>query len=770
MKKTMYTLLMAVVCSYGATHGQTLASWSLTSNATPTVMNTNAQASLFSRGNGITTPAYGGSGAASFAWETSQEASSEDYFEICINPKPGHTLVVNGLNYTESRSSEGIRAYDLRWSKDGFMTSSLLASFTVPDDLLFRSNNLNNLGISVCAGETLCFRWYGYQAETNDGEWRLANVVLNGASFPLCNPHTNPAWALNINNVTNNAMDVSWTRGNGDGVVVLARAGAAPEVSLCDWQINSVSPVFGLGTDLGNGAYVVYEGLGSTFTLLGLAEGTEYHLAAYEYSGLGLCLNTAALIPRAAATTACSLPAPVANLNYSATSQGMYLSWQLPPCYEQVMVVASSQPIAAAPTSTDPNVYTASALFGSGTDSSGDFTAPDSPVYRGTGNRVKVQGLTNGQQYHFRIFTFRNGQWAAGAQVSGKPIAGCPELGDGGPVFINEIHYQNTMVDVDEGFEIVGPAGTDLANYALATYEANRKLDEIIYLQGIIDDEGQGYGAIWVPVPDIFQVGGVALYNLVADTTVEFLSWRDNPFTAVDGPVQGETAIPIGIRQDPFTPLNYSLQRIGGPCPADMSWQGPMLATRGRLNMGQTVLPIQLTHFTGELIGEQVLLKWATGSEEQNDYMAVEHSMDARNFKEIGRVKGAGTTTLPQDYQLWHDQPLPGINYYRLRQVDYDGQMEYFGVVAVEHKSNNPTFKLYPTATTGMLTVELSAANQVAGELIIYNLYGQPLQRIAVSGSPLRQEISVEALPPGQYLLQWRPSAGEQFVQRFVKL
>jgi hypothetical protein len=766
----MYTLLMAVVCSYGTTHGQTLASWSLTSNATPTVMNTNAQASFFSRGNGITTPAYGGSGAASLAWETSQEASSEDYFEICINPKPGHTLVVNGLIYTESRSSEGIRAYDLRWSKDGFKASNLLASFTVPDDLAFRSNNLNNLGISVCAGETLCFRWYGYQAETNEGEWRLANIVLNGASFPLCSPHTNPAWAMNISNVTNNSMNVSWTRGNGDGVVVLARAGAAPEVSLCDWQISSVSPVFGLGTNLGNGAYVVYEGLGSSFTLQGLAEGTQYHLAAYEYSGLNFCLNTNALIPRANATTTCSQPAPVASLNYSATDQGMYLSWQLPPCYEQVMVVASSQPITAAPTSTDPSVYTASAIFGNGTDSSGDFLSPASPVYRGSGQAVAIEGLNNGQLYYFRIFTFRADQWAAGAQVSAKAVAGCSELGDGGRVFINEIHYQNSMVDVDEGIEIVGPAGTKLENYALAIYGATRTLDKLIYLSGTIDDEGQGYGAVWVPVPNIFEVGAIALYNLVADIPVEFLSWRDNVFTAVDGPVQGETATPIGVREDPFTPLNYSLQRIGqGNCPSGMTWQGPMLSSRGLINTGQSLLPIQLAYFEGRLIGDQVLLNWATVSEEQNDFMAVEHSMDGRSFREIGRVKGAGTTILPQSYELWHDQPLPGINYYRLRQVDFDGQFEYFSAIAIEYRPGQTVFKVYPTLAAERLTVELSTPRQSPGELVLFNLYGQPLQRLAVPDGGLRREISLDALPPGHYLIQWQPHAGEPLVQRFVK-
>jgi hypothetical protein len=200
-----------------------------------------------------------------------------------------------------------------------------------------------------------------------------------------------------------------------------------------------------------------------------------------------------------------------------------------------------------------------------------------------------------------------------------------------------------------------------------------------------------------------------------------------------------------------------------------MTWQGPMPSSRGLINVGQAVLPIQLSYFEGRLIGDRVRLDWATISEEDNDYMAVEHSMDGRSFREIGRVKGAGTTTLPQDYALWHDYPLPGINYYRLKQVDFDGQFEYFRAIAIEYRPGKTVFKVYPTIAAERLTVELSTPRQSPGELVLSNLMGQPLQRIAVPEGGLRQEFSVAALSPGHYLMQWQPQGGEQLVQRFVK-
>ncbi|MCB0557000.1 MAG: hypothetical protein KDD02_25860, partial [Phaeodactylibacter sp.] len=84
----------------------------------------------------------------------------------------------------------------------------------------------------------------------------------------------------------------------------------------------------------------------------------------------------------------------------------------------------------------------------------------------------------------------------------------------------------------------------------------------------------------------------------------------------------------------------------------------------------QGVLPIHLLSFTGKAQASTIELQWATATEQNNDYMAVERSADGKVFDEIGRVPGHGTTLEPQSYTLTDRRPLPGINYYRLRQVD----------------------------------------------------------------------------------------------------
>lgn len=775
MKKTIYTLLIAVVCTWARSHGQNvLASWALTSNGTPSVMNNNIQASHFTRGNGVTIPTYGPNGGQSKAWEISTFRSSADYFEVCVNPKPGSTLYFDGLEFSERRTGEGIRAYELRWSKDGFQTSSLIAVFNVPDDQNIRTNILNTQQVKVCEGETLCLRWYAYSAETNFGDWALSGIQVKGSTAAACTPPSTQATSLAVANVTASTANLSWVRGNGGSILIVGRADAPLNRLPCfNTPFVPGNTQFGLGAAVGPDAFVLYNGGGTGTTITGLEEGRQYFFTAFEYNPVSSCL-LAANAPVASATTLCATPGEVPELRASPAGGMMYLAWDAPNCYDEVMVVASQSPIAAVPTSNNPGAYTAGSVFGTGTDAQGDFSGTESPVYRGTGRFAQVTGLANGQAYYFRIYTFRQGGWQPGAQVSAAPETGCSDLGGEGRVFINEIHFINDNgQDVDEGFEVMGPAGTNLEDYAILVYKIGGQLDKEIYLSGLIDDEGNGYGAVWVPVPDLFAAGAVALYNLVADTTVEFLSWRaaSGSITAEEGLAAGETAVFINAVEEGETPFNYSLQRIGsGQCPAGMAWMGPMPNTRGGINVGQSVLPIELISFTGELRREQVLLSWQTATEEQNDYMAVEHSTDARRFTEIGRLKGAGTTQEPQSYELWHPDPKPGLNYYRLRQVDFDGQAHYHGPVAVKFNGGKEQLAVYPTLASGQLTVEFSGDAEGAGELEIFNLYGQVMLRIATPGGASRQEISVAELPAGHYLLQWRSARGELAAQRFVKL
>jgi hypothetical protein len=99
-----------------------------------------------------------------------------------------------------------------------------------------------------------------------------------------------------------------------------------------------------------------------------------------------------------------------------------------------------------------------------------------------------------------------------------------------------------------------------------------------------------------------------------------------------------------------------------------------------------SVLPLQLISFKATLVNIDVLLKWATAQGQNTNYFNIERSIDAINFKTVGRVKAAGNSNLQVDY-IYTDSDVVKLNsniaYYRLKMVDKDGKYTYSMVQAL---------------------------------------------------------------------------------------
>lgn len=145
----------------------------------------------------------------------------------------------------------------------------------------------------------------------------------------------------------------------------------------------------------------------------------------------------------------------------------------------------------------------------------------------------------------------------------------------------------------------------------------------------------------------------------------------------------------------------------------DGSKGGLELFTLGTTTDQYHPLPIELTSFNGVAVDGKVLLDWSTATEINNDYFEVQHSTNATNFITIGTVSGNGTTSETNNYNFTHNTPENGINYYRLKQVDYDGNYEIHHTIAVRSESlsllGDNSFSLYPNPyKQGDLTIEFS--------------------------------------------------------------
>ncbi len=95
------------------------------------------------------------------------------------------------------------------------------------------------------------------------------------------------------------------------------------------------------------------------------------------------------------------------------------------------------------------------------------------------------------------------------------------------------------------------------------------------------------------------------------------------------------------------------------------------------------VLPIELGSIDAVHTGRDVHVEWTTITEKNNDYFSVQRTLDGLEYSEVGIVLGAGTSTEPIDYYFIDDSPYAGKSYYRIKQVDYDGEFSYSELVSV---------------------------------------------------------------------------------------
>lgn len=118
------------------------------------------------------------------------------------------------------------------------------------------------------------------------------------------------------------------------------------------------------------------------------------------------------------------------------------------------------------------------------------------------------------------------------------------------------------------------------------------------------------------------------------------------------------------------------------------------------------LLPVELVFFKGRWDGEKNVLQWETASEFNNDYWKIERSPDAMQWEELRKILAFGTSSCSNGYMFFDRNPLDGINYYRLSQIDFDGNEEIFDIIYIDiSKPKDKWYDLYGrevTPTKGM--------------------------------------------------------------------
>ena len=226
----------------------------------------------------------------------------------------------------------------------------------------------------------------------------------------------------------------------------------------------------------------------------------------------------------------------------------------------------------------------------------GGFVATDGPA---AGSGVcRHRGGRDGLDAPSDTACSESGRARPGTTSRGRmPTIGSPAQPNVGQTFVstalawvNELHYDNSGADQNEGVEIAGTAGLDLAGWSLEFVNgANGSVYATVPLSGTIDDEGFGMGALWFSQAGI-QNGSPDGVALLDDTgaVVQFLSY-EGVVTATDGTASGMASTDIGVTETGSTSADHSLQLTGtGSSYGDFAWSGPSPHSRGMLNTMQS--------------------------------------------------------------------------------------------------------------------------------------------------------------------------------------
>jgi hypothetical protein len=323
------------------------------------------------------------------SFNTDASSSSPVYwYSDTVNIECKEAEVSIDLGRAYSNSSSGVIAYYKILENDVWGSWVSFASKTGSNGTeAFETSTATDL-----TGDSICIKVEHFGTSSTP-KYRHDNVMISVTDYPDTSPS-----AASISNYDGTSLDLSWTNGSGDKVIVVATELNQTVETPENGSEYSANSAYGSGDEIGSENFVVYNGTGTSVSISGLDSGTDYSFAIYSYESSCLCYNPNAYI----ATTYCTVPGTqvsavtVSNTSYSSLD----LDWTAG-SGDNTLVVACSQ----YSVHSDPAIgtsYSANSAFGQG-DEIGDGNYV---IYDGTGTSVSVTSLAPSTQYTFSFYTY----------------------------------------------------------------------------------------------------------------------------------------------------------------------------------------------------------------------------------------------------------------------------------------------------------------------------------------------------------------------------
>ena len=185
----------------------------------------------------------------------------------------------------------------------------------------------------------------------------------------------------------------------------------------------------------------------------------------------------------------------------------------------------------------------------------------------------------------------------------------------------------------------------------------------------------------------------------------------------------------------------------------------------------EDLLPVELISFSAQAVEQSVVLDWVTSVELNNEGFAVERSGDGVSWTQLAFVAGQGTSSEVNTYNYIDLSPLSGTNYYRLKQLDFDGQWEYSDLRSIDFiASAQHKIQLFPNPASESVTVQLPD-NGRGYRLALSNTLGQIVWETQTTVERSQKIwFSDHQLAPGIYWLKATPIGGSTVQSQTFRL
>lgn len=258
--------------------------------------------------------------------------------------------------------------------------------------------------------------------------------------------------------------------------------------------------------------------------------------------------------------------------------------------------------------------------------------------------------------------------------------------------------------------------------------------------------------------------GQSLFYDLPNNAAVGSVTTSSNPYISNDGAAYVYTSHPS------CTSANVTNMGCNS---VQIEINGPGIASQTTHCPNNAALPIGLSYFTATKKTNSVYLLWQTETEKNNDFFTIEKSINGADWVSVGKVKGSGTVSKTQNYSFTDNSAEAGINYYRLRQTDFDGTFTFSPIVyVVSSTAGLLCSNIFPNPATDAFMFQVNSDANGIADYVILDDVGKIIRDGSIDYYTGNTEITLpaESLKAGFYVIELTFNQTTKVYRKVAKL